>query len=288
MCGPISVTLSDIHMIRMETDVATSIRPISYKRYVDNIYNWRQKYTCDVLYDAIKNYHPKIKLTIETNPQRVLDTEITHINGAIEISVHRKKTKLPIPWTSNIPKRYKRNSIKTEMYRAKRISSNFTREVTVTRNKFESAGYPKSFLTNIIREFNAVKENEESDFIIRSWLFEKKKKVVLVEIPFCLKNEISFKHFIKVKDKSLHQACKIYKGICSCGENYIGEAVRNVEVRWGEHNNPRKVSIPLKHIKYNVVQLFHWSVIAKAPTNTFQQKMSETYYIVLEKPIVND
>ena len=129
-----------------------------------------------MLYNAINNYHPKIKLTIETNPQRLLDTEITHINGTIETRVHRKKTKLPIPWTSNIPKRYKRNSIKTELYRAKRISSNFTSEVTVIRNKFESAGYPKRFVNSIIREFNAVKENNESDFIIPPWLFEGKEE----------------------------------------------------------------------------------------------------------------
>ena len=130
-----------------------------------------------------------------------MDTEITHINGTIETQVHRKKTKLPIPWTSSIPKRYKRNSIKTELYRAKRISSNFTSEVTVIRNKFESAGHPKRFVNSIIREFNAVKENDESDFIIPPWLFEGKKKVFLVEIPFCLKNEISSKHFIKKFNK---------------------------------------------------------------------------------------
>ena len=105
MGGPLSVTLSDIHMIRMETDVVVPIRPIFYKRYVDDIYNRRQKNTRDVLYNAINNYHPKIKLTIETNPQRFLDREITHIHGTIETRVHRKKTKLPIPWTSNIPKR---------------------------------------------------------------------------------------------------------------------------------------------------------------------------------------
>ena len=190
MGGPLFVTLSDIHMIRMETDVVVPIRPIFHKRYVDDIYNRRQKNTCDVLYNAINNYHPKIKLTLETNSQRFLDTEITHINGTIETQVHRKKTKLPIPWTSNIPKRHKRNSIKTELYCAKRISSNFTSEVTVIRNKSESAGYPKRFVNSIIREFNAVKENEESDFIIPPWLFEGKKKVVLVEIPFCLRRKL--------------------------------------------------------------------------------------------------
>ena len=150
MGGPLSVTLSDIHMIRMETDVVVPIRPIFYKPYIDDIYNRRQKNTSDVLYDALNNYHPKIKLTIETNPQRFLDTEIIHINGTIETKVHRKKIKLPISWTSNIPKRCKRNSTKTELYRAKRISSNFASEVTVIRNKFESAGYPKRFVNSII------------------------------------------------------------------------------------------------------------------------------------------
>ena len=278
------------------------------------IYNRRQKNTSDVLYDALNNYHPKIKLTIETNPQRFSDTEIIHINGTIETKVHRKKTKLPIPWTSNISKRYKRNSIKTELYRAKRISSKFASEVTVIRNKFESAGYPKRFVNSIIREFNAVKENDESDFIIPPWLFEEKKKIVLVEIPFCLKNEILSKHFInkfdkltnntfdvrikwltqkvknlfRVKDKSLHQACKIYKGVCSCGESYIGGTIRNVEVRWGEHNNPTRVLNPSKHIKDNVDHTFHWSVLARAPTNTSQRKVLEAYYIVLEKATLND
>ena len=32
MGGPLSVTLSDIHMIRMETDAVVPIRPIFYKR----------------------------------------------------------------------------------------------------------------------------------------------------------------------------------------------------------------------------------------------------------------
>ena len=206
-----------------------------------------------MLYDVLNNYHPKIKLTIKTNPQRFLDTQITHINGTIETQVHGKKTKLPIPWTSNVPDRYKRNSIKTELYRAKRISSNFTNEVTVIRNNFESPGYSKRFGNSILREFNTVEENGETDFIIAPWLFEEKKKVVFVEIPFYLKNEISSKQFIenfgkftnntfyvrikwltqktknllRIKDKSLRQACKIYKGACSCGESHIGEMVRN-------------------------------------------------------------
>ena len=76
MGSPLSVTLADIHMIRMETDVVVPIRPIFYKRYVDDRYNHCQKNTVDKLYDRLNNYHPKVKLTIETNPLRFLDTEI--------------------------------------------------------------------------------------------------------------------------------------------------------------------------------------------------------------------
>ena len=68
----------------METGVLVPIRPVFHKGYIDNIYSCCQKNTSHVLYEALNNYHPKIKLTIETNPQRFLDTEITHINGSIE------------------------------------------------------------------------------------------------------------------------------------------------------------------------------------------------------------
>ena len=196
----------------------------------------------------------------------------------IETRVHKKKTKLPTPWTSNISKRYKRNTIKAELYRANRgYRANFSNEVTLIRNKFKSAGYPKPFVNSVILQFTAAQTNEDNKFIMPPWLFEVKKKIVLVEIPYRLKNESSSKQLIKkfdkftnnmfdvrikwltekvktlfrVKDKSLHQACKIYKGVCSCSENYIGETIRYAEVRWDEHNNPLKKSNPLKHIKDN-------------------------------------
>ena len=61
----------------------------------------------------------------------------------------------------------------------------------------------------------------------------------------------------RVKDKSLHQACKIYKSLGSRGESYIGETIRNVEVRWDEHNNSMKKSNPSKHIKDNLDHIFN-------------------------------
>ena len=136
--------------------------------------------------------------------------------------------------------------------------------------------------------------------------------MVLLEIPYCLKNESSSKQFIKtfeeftddkfdmgirrltkkvktwfkVKDKSLHQACKIHKGTYSCGESYIGETVRNVELCCNKHNNPMKTSNQWKHIKDYVNHVLNWPVLGNAPKNKFQQKVLEVCYIILDKSLL--
>ena len=75
--------------------------------------------------------------------------------------------------------------------------------------------------------------------------------------------------------------------VSSCGESYIGETIRNVEVRWDEHDNLMNKSNPSKHIKDHLYHVFNWSVLANAPKNMFQRKVLEAYYIVLEKPTLN-
>ena len=41
-----------------------------------------------------------------------------------------------------------------------------------------------------------------------------------------------------VKGKVYVATCKIYQGNYICKDDYIGEAGRNIVIRWGEHNNP--------------------------------------------------
>ena len=139
MGGPLSVTLADIHMIRTEKDIATPLKPIFYKRFADDIYTRRKKDIHDKLYERLNNYHPNIKLTIEINPNKFLDTEIIENEGVIETKVYRMTTKLPVPWASNIPKRYKRNTINTDLYRAKRIATNLDNELVIIKRKFLAA-----------------------------------------------------------------------------------------------------------------------------------------------------
>ena len=178
--------------------------------------------------------------------------------------VNRKDRKLPIHWTSKIPKLYKINSITCDLNRALRISSCLNDEISRIRLKFLNADYPLRFINSVIKHFNdklSEKFNEEDDHILPPDFFEIKEQVILIVIPYCEKNETSSRRFLKkfheltndlheikikwitekmrnlfcLKSNSLHPACIIYEGVCSCKENYIGETKRNVEIRWEEH-----------------------------------------------------
>ena len=96
MGGPLSVTFSDIYMVKMENDIVTPSKPVFYCRFGDNIY-CRWKLGNNVLFELLNNYHPNIKLTIEVNPSKFLDTKLTNINGAYKFNVYWKNTKLPSP-----------------------------------------------------------------------------------------------------------------------------------------------------------------------------------------------
>ena len=126
------------------------------------------------------------------------------------------------------------------------------------------------------------KNKTEEEYLIPQSFFEIPKPVILIEIPFCVKNEIASKQFVQkfnyftnytfdvrikyltrkirtlfhLKDKSLHPACKISKGICIFGEKYMGESKRNVEIRWMEHNTPGNKSNPAKHLIDNIDHSF--------------------------------
>ena len=79
-------------------------------------------------------------------------------------------------WSSQIPKRCKRNSIKVDFHRAKKISTNFKEEIRFIRNKFIEADFPLPFINNVFKDFNnqqkTVQQNNEKELIIPSYFFE--------------------------------------------------------------------------------------------------------------------
>ena len=78
-------------------------------------------------------------------------------------------------------------------------------------------------------------------------------------------------------------------GECLCGETYIGETSRNVEVRWGEHNSFKGNSEPAKHLERNDNNhLFNWRVLMTAPLKIKERKNLEAFQIALKKPTLNN
>ena len=259
MVGPLSVTFVEIHMIRIENDIVIPLKPIFYRRFVDDIINRCKKNVPDELFLKLNNYHRNIKLTIEISPTKFLDKQLVNLNGKIKTKVYRKPTKLPVPWSSNIPKCYKRNAINDDLHRSKRIAIDFEKEIIQIKKKFLAANFPSRFINTVCNNFLNKENNRENiDFIIPPGFFDVKPPVIFIEIPYCDKNEVASKQFVKkfnkftndkydirikwltrkmktllkLKDSCIHPACKISKEVCTSGETCIGETIRNVEIRW--------------------------------------------------------
>ena len=39
------------------------------------------------------------------------------------------------------------------------------------------------------------------------------------------------------KEKVRHLSCVIYKGVCSCHTDYVGETIRDAQIKWNEHES---------------------------------------------------
>ena len=63
--------------------------------------------------------------------------------------VYRKLNKIPMHWTSKVPKIYKRNAINGDLNRSYQININFDHEKQTIREKYRLAGLPTRFVGNV-------------------------------------------------------------------------------------------------------------------------------------------
>ena len=127
------------------------INPSFYKRFVDDIISKKKRDQPDLLFENLNNRHPNIKYTIETMPQKFLNTKIFYEDNKIKTKVQRNERELPVHCTSKIPKRYNRNAINADLNRAARIASTFSKEIPTIKQKFMSADYPPRFVNSDIK-----------------------------------------------------------------------------------------------------------------------------------------
>ena len=158
---------------------------------VDDIHSRRKK-DCNQLYHALNNYHSNINLAIEINLKKFLEIKIITKNGEIESAVYRRITKISIPWSSNISRRYKRNTVYANLHRSKLICTIFNVETFWTKIKFLAADYPQKFLESVLKT-----KSIKDDYILPPGFFDIAKAVIFVEVPFCTKNDVTSKQFIQ-------------------------------------------------------------------------------------------
>ena len=118
MVGTIFVIMSGIHMKRMEKYFVAPLNPTFYRCYVDDTITKRKKNAANNELFANMNSHQKnIKLTVESNPTRFLDTAFNvNRDGSLKTKIFQKSRKFPAFWNAQIPKRYKRSNINGDLY----------------------------------------------------------------------------------------------------------------------------------------------------------------------------
>ena len=80
----------------------------------------------------------------------------------------------------------------------------------------------------------------------------------------------------------------VYRGVCSCGADDIGETIRNDKIRWSEHESEiDKNSECFKHLHKHLSHGFHWLVLSIASRIAFKQKLLEAYFIIIMVPSLN-
>ena len=134
MGNPLSPTVANIFMCKLEEDVVTPCNLLFYDRYVDDCFTKRKANTPDNLLEMLNSYHPNIKFTVEENPDHFLDTSFSYQEANDTTKVYQKPGKLQVHWKSAIPERWKRNTILGALHRAKRIASSHSLKQDTPRN----------------------------------------------------------------------------------------------------------------------------------------------------------
>ena len=80
----------------MKKDVVAPAKPIFYKQCVDNAYLSRIKSMKDESFDKLNSYQEKIKLAIDINPRKILDSEIIRTKDTLTTQVYNKRKKFPV------------------------------------------------------------------------------------------------------------------------------------------------------------------------------------------------
>ena len=281
MGSPLAPVLANLFMGFHEQnwiEQATNVKPIFYKRYVDDIFAiFESESDADAFYSYLNTRHENIKFTFEKekdNKLPFLDILINNNESDLQTSVFHKKTYtgLLMNCFSFVPNSYKLDLIKTlvdQMYRINNSWTGFDKELKDFKNILQKNQYPLKMIDHIVKSYLNDKincrngkssENAESEIKIRyfkplfiglhSKLMQKKIDQLCKRFCKSLKIKLVFtseklRCAFSTKDpyQSEHLSKVIYKFVCaSCNANCVGQTSRHFETRIDEHVGKEKKS----------------------------------------------
>lgn len=282
----LSSILSDIFMANFEESFIEQsvLKPNVWCRYVDDVFIiWSHgDEKMEEFFNEANLRHPNIKFTIEREEEErinFLDFTIDRSNAILGTKVFRKATHTNqyINFRSNHSNIIKESTIKCLVNRARTHCSNDTnlnQELETIKEAFLMNGYPNRQISKVIKQCETPKIIKEEPINTISLEFfpnfsnHIRRILSKYQIRTTFKSSNTFKKFLmNTKPENLIQKSKnwVYGLECQCGDYYIGESKRPLEVREREHKcniknkkkEPWNITLPKSLIAEHTTDLNH-------------------------------
>ena len=334
MGQPCAPTLSNLFLCHHETkwlnDCPPQFKPALYRRYVDDIFLlFHSPNHIQPFLEYLNSKHSNIQFTTEVeteNKLSFLDISITKCNSKFNTSIYRKPTYtgLGTSYFSFDDFKYKLNAIKTLIYRAYNLSSNYFdlhNEFNYLKDFFSNNGYPlqlvskqiNKFLNNIYNPKPSIPTVPKLKLYFKfpyfgnsTTIFNKDLNKILskyypqINCTIVFTNPFSLKSILNHKEKLPTCLCSsvIYNFKCLfCEEQYIGSTIRQFYCRYAEHKaiSPR-TKLPIQSPSFSAIRehenktghnaTFHQFKILRTSRH-YNLRLLETLYIYNKKPSLN-
>jgi hypothetical protein len=296
MGSALGPTLASFAMDMIESRMSEcSVKPLHYKRYVDDIFAvFETANQAEIFLTFLNAQHHKLKFTAENENNKklvFLDTEIYRTENGFEIDWHQKTTNTGryIPFFAYAPNNYKRSALRSLIYRAKRICSTellFENAYRQIKNMFLQNGYTQQEIDNmrqlVIARLNISAQQDEDKPKVVYWKLPYKREAepelkrqvhkFNKRLPNNVSVRVVFQTFKTMnifpnKDKVPQSLASniVYQYSCEqCNACYIGETKRHFITRVTEHikgkPTPSEVSL---HLHAPIIENFR--IICRTP-----------------------
>ena len=273
MGSPLGPTLANVFLSHHEETwlekCPSHFKPVYYRRYVDDvIVLFKSKDHVKMFLRYLNSRHKNIEFTYEEeddNSLTFLDVLISRKDNRFETSVYKKKTfsGVYVNFKSFLPMDYKHGLLFTLLFRAYKLSSNYSKlheEIVKLKTIWQKNRYPlfiidkciKKFLNNLFIPKPAEEETNNNKVVTISLQYlgkaslEVRKRLRNAFRSYCpdIKLRVVFNSSNRLKNAFLYKdlimkelnSRVLYKFSCGiCKNSYVGKTKRHFIVRRHEH-----------------------------------------------------